>query len=183
MDPVTLFTRKMKAAGTIAGVVSALIGGASFLANASRIKPLPEAYIKSIVAGTGEPDPPKDQKALIKLRNNGGSPMMVNSVRISVKGEEKQTFQNILDDNQYVLLSESRSFLMNGHVGRTFQRNSSIVLCTFRPKDTRHEWDAKLRKDFQDRDVKLNVTYRYGQNPFSYGPDFLFEGKRELCLK
>jgi hypothetical protein len=93
--------------------------------------PAPETYIKATIRADGERAPTSDPKAEIKYRNNGGSPMILKSIKIMTDGKVVDSFSDAIGPTKgkYIICSESSVFLKNGHI----DRNIKSVSCTVRP--------------------------------------------------
>ena len=149
--------------------------GITAISSYSHTIPAPEAYIKSEVRAKGERTPTLDPKLEIKYRNNGGSPMIIQSIRIKKNGKVVNSFSDAIGPTKgkkYMLSSESKSFLQKGHVGRNIKSESSFVLCTVRPTDDTFEeeqWELDFRDDILKNKITLETTYSYFHIPL-FGP-------------
>lgn len=169
--------------------ISTLSTTVSAVAAVSKAKPCPEAYPVSEVCGTYSRNPVKDPKGEIKFRNNGGSPMFVQSIQILKLNKEVESFSKALETESknrlYAVSSESDNFLKGGCKGRSFQKNSSICLVTVRPirdKDSiTQSWATEFENDLSINQVELIVKYRYFCIPF-INSEGIFYGEKRIRI-
>ena len=121
------------------GVVAAVAGLVTAISTYSRIVPAPEVYMKSTIATVDDLDPPKDPKSEIKIRTNGGSPLIFTKMHILKNGQIFSSFKDVLPttkgSNEFMfrLSSESKNLLKDGENDRRFSGKVSMVLATYRP--------------------------------------------------
>ena len=159
------------------------------VAAVSKSKPCPEAYPVSEVSGTHSRNPVKDPKGEIKFRNNGGSPMFVESIQILKLNKEVASFSKALGTESktplYSISSESENFLKGGCKGRSFQKNSSICLATVRPirdeDSITQSWAKGFENDLSVNQVELIVKYRYFCIPF-INSEGIFYGEKRIRI-
>jgi hypothetical protein len=195
--PPPLWAKVFRIGWTQVGFV-AVTAGLTFVnmvSNYGSAVPSPEAYVRSEVRG-GEldRDPPKDPKAIIKFRNNGGNPMLLKRIVIgaTVDGElvEFSSFKEVLKqalerpDARFAVSTESESFLQRGHVDRSVKGMSSMTVLTVRPKildeDNPEAYDNEFRAALRDRAVTVRFEYKYFHVPI-FGP--ILNGSKTCLLE
>jgi hypothetical protein len=138
----------------------------------SKTVPLPVVYPRWEIRG-GERDPPKDPKAVFKLINAGGSPMVIDGLQIFASGKSVATFGDALGKLKFSSFSsESTNFLGSGHKGRYFSKHAGIVLGTARPVGDYIEgttWVDEIQDALKTGQVKVVTSYSYFHVPF-FGP-------------
>jgi hypothetical protein len=145
--------------------------------------PAPEVYLKYTIAGKCDRNPPKDPKCVVKFRNNGGCPMVLEEITLH---DGKNTVKNftsglhLSEKSNFVVSSESDKFLEGGYKGRNFNSKSSMIWCTLRPTNTSVEttsWCDECSSSFNRITVK--IKYSYFSLPM-YGP--IFSSEKVCCL-
>lgn len=143
--------------------------------------PAPETYIKATIRADGERAPTSDPKAEIKYRNNGGSPMIIKSIKIMTDGKVVDSFSDAIGPTKgkYMISSESSVFfLKKGHIDRNIKSVSSFVLCTVRPVAEAlegEEWEMEFRRDLESKKITVETKYDYFPLPL-FGP--ILSGKK-----
>lgn len=128
------------------GIYAAVFGTITALSIYSVTIPTPEVYIKSIVASEDNLDPPKDPKAVVKIKNNGGSLIVINKISLIKEGVSINSFEKLMpiekkpDELTFKLSYESNHFLQYGG----FQGKTAIVLATFRPNTNNESVKTKI---------------------------------------
>ena len=146
--------------------------------NYGKVVPAPEACVQSEVqGGPHDHDPPKDPKAVIKFRNNGGSPMVLTRIVIeATEGGVRSVFPTFTaalgaarENDKFVICTEPQTLLRLGHEGRNIKRGGSMVLLTVRPKThddvKKQEWDTEFRRVLAERQITAHFHFKYFHVP------------------